>query len=85
MRDKVLCELLSIDAPSPEIMLEEDDDLCLDWGILYVSITSAGKVNWAFWDGTRSEHGTDLERVKQIIAEEITHESMKRDERQRQP
>ena len=75
-RDSILCDLLSVDAPCPDILLEEDGDLCLDWRVLNVSIAPAGGIAWAFWDGERKEHGTDLKRVKELIAE-IKHPSIK--------
>jgi hypothetical protein len=70
-RDEVLCELLAIDAPAPEILLEEDGDFCLDWqldnGVLSVSISSDGGIAWAYHDGKDSEHGTDIDRANQLL------------------
>ncbi len=68
-RDKVLCDLLSVDAPCPEILLDEGGDICLDWEVLYVSITPAGEVSWTFLNSKHQEHGSDLKRVKELIAE----------------
>jgi len=63
---ETLKELLSIDAPAPEVLLEEDGCLCLDWDGLSVSIHKNGHVSWACLEPT--EHGTDLNRVKEVIA-----------------
>jgi len=70
-RDDILCELLLVDAPSPEILLEYDGgDLHLDWQVLNVSISPRGEISWAFYDGKRKENGTDIKRVKELIAEQ---------------
>jgi len=64
---ETLINLLSVGAPAPEILIEEDGCLCLDWGIsLSVSIHENGHVSWACLEPR--EHGTDLVRVKELIA-----------------
>jgi hypothetical protein len=55
---ETLLKLLAVDTFAPEIMLEEDGDLCLDyWGDATISINAGGGVNWATTEG---RHGTDL-------------------------
>lgn len=57
---ETLLVILRWDLRSPEILLEEDGDICLDWnGIASVSINETGKVSWAIFEGKR--HGTDIE------------------------
>jgi hypothetical protein len=68
---ETLLQILSWNVISPTIMIEQDGDLGLNWftskgDSIDISISSNGMVNWAAsWNG-KSEHGTDLERVKQI-------------------
>jgi len=63
---ETLLTLLRIDAPAPEILLEEDGDICLDWPIdASISISSSGKVNWAVLKERR--HGTDLNEFIKIL------------------
>jgi hypothetical protein len=51
-------------------MLEDDGDMCLDWRVLYITITPAGDVSWGLNDGKKhKEYGHDLKRVKEIIKE----------------
>ena len=61
----VLVKILSVDQPSPEILLEADGDLCLDWyGKIDISIMSSGLVAWAVID---YGHGTDLDEFLAIL------------------
>ena len=62
---ETLLMLLKLDCPAPEILLEEDGELCLDWRDLTVSITPTGKVSWAHLSPT--EHGTDIDRLIEIL------------------
>lgn len=54
--------------PAPEILLEEDGDICLDWHLdktdLNVSITPEGKINYSCLD---HGHGTDLDELKVLM------------------
>lgn len=58
---EVLKKLLSLDLPSPEIVLDDDGDICIEWGgDASISVAPDGSyVNWAFCDEL---HGTDLEQ-----------------------
>ena len=62
---ETLLTILKIDAPAPEILLEEDGGLCLDYmsGRLSISITPTGGVAWA---GIKT-HGTDLAEFIEIL------------------
>jgi len=67
MRDETLVEILKGNSShSPDILLEEDGDICLDWSNnLSVSIGPDGSIAWAFCDG---RHGTSLPEFLQILA-----------------
>lgn len=61
----ILFILLRIDVFAPEIMLEEDGDLCLDyWGDATISINASGSVSWAT---VEDRHGTDLKEFIELI------------------
>ena len=63
---ETLLEILKLDVIAPEILLEEDGDICLDYsGEASISITLEGKVAWAFL--TSRKHGTDLDEFKKLI------------------
>ena len=73
---ETLLKILSWDLPSPTIMIEDDGDLELsffDERLRFecdISIATSGKINWAAQLGAgRSEHGTDIDRVKTILEE----------------
>lgn len=57
------------DLPAPEILLEEDGDISLDWHLdttdLNVSITPEGKINYACLEPR--QHGTDLDDLKILM------------------
>ena len=63
-----LLKILSwgVPAGAPEIILEDDGDICLDWiaGEVLVSIGRSGTVNWAFSGGP---HGTDLDALRRVL------------------
>ena len=65
-RCEVLLRLLSMDAPAPEIILESDGDIGLDWysGNVDVSIAPSGGTAWAITGGL---HGTDLDELEKAI------------------
>jgi hypothetical protein len=62
---ETLLKILSVDAPSPEIRLEDDGYLGLDWRKITVSISPTGSIAWACLDP--SMHGTDLDELLQLI------------------
>ena len=64
---ETLLKLLSVGASSPEIMIDEDGDLWLEWEMLSAAINANGKVNWAMRDPT--EHGTSIERLMEILGQ----------------
>lgn len=45
------------DLSAPEILLEEDGDLCCDWDGLTVSVSDAGRVGWAALFGDHKSSG----------------------------
>jgi len=63
---ETLLALLKVDTQCPEIMLEEDGELGLDYyaGKFWISIGSTGKVNWAILNGS---HGTDLDEFVKLL------------------
>jgi hypothetical protein len=67
---ETLLKILAWDFPSPEILLEEDGDICLEWspseGYISISISPSGKINWAAECYGRP-HGTELNDVKAIL------------------
>jgi hypothetical protein len=69
MKDPMLTTLLEIlgwDAPAPEILLEDDGDISLDWELdISVSINRAGGVSWATLGPSR--HGTSLAELRAIV------------------
>lgn len=65
-----LLKILSWDLPSPEILLEEDGDLGLDWPGVWVSINKDGVVNWSILS-TR-QHGTDIDELHTLIMSVLT-------------
>ena len=68
---QTLLDLLAYDLPCPEIMLEEDGDICLEWEEpawkSLISINPTGGVNWAVTEPR--EHGSNLDRLKAILHE----------------
>lgn len=70
MLETLLKKILTWDLPSsPEILLEEDGDLCLDWnGKISVSINKNGNVNWAGY----GEHGTDIDELARLLGKAAT-------------
>lgn len=64
---EVLRRVLAVDCAlgAPQIMLEEDGDLCIDWSnhdgdfVVTLSIAPSGLVAWAILGG---EFGSDLEQ-----------------------
>ena len=70
---ETLLILLRLDLQAPEILLEEDGDLGLQWtfgvpnDFYYtdVSITPDGKINWA--DSRTGLHGTSMEALKTVL------------------
>jgi hypothetical protein len=71
-RCDTLLQLLALDVPAPEILLEEDGDICVDYGyhgpspIVSISINPKGGVAWAVVSPT-PRHGTDLDEVIGIL------------------
>jgi len=70
--------LLQLDLPAPEILLEEDGCLNLEWywseehykfgpRTIDVSIWPDGKVSWACSEPRR--HGADIEELKALLKE----------------
>lgn len=68
-RERRLLELLRFDLPAPEIHLEADGDLNLDWNGISVSINTSGGVNWAVLDSRH--HGTSWDEIKASLAERV--------------
>ena len=66
---ETLVYILGWDLPSPEILLEEDGDICLDWCDWHASviINRSGGVSWAILDP--GVHGTDLDELKTRLLE----------------
>lgn len=72
---ETLLKLLSWDfLPAPEILLEENGDLNLDWSFpcgnlsyASISINKDGGVAWAMQSKGDSIHGDDLEEFKRIV------------------
>lgn len=63
---ETLLKILSWDLPAPEIHLEEDGDLGLDYGPnIWVCISPDGKVNWSILEP--SAHGTDIEELERLL------------------
>ena len=62
---ETLLKILSWDLPSPEILLEEDGDLGLDWPGVSISINKDGGVSWAFLEEKR--HGTDFDELRELL------------------
>lgn len=67
---ETLRKILSWDLPSPEILLEEDGCLCLDWlensgTWVSVSIHPNGGVSWAGINPQR--HGSDLKELQNYL------------------
>jgi hypothetical protein len=63
---ETLLKILAWDLPAPEILLENDGDICLDWPEVSVSINKEGGVSWAILHG---EHGTDIDVLKDFLEE----------------
>lgn len=63
---ETLLVLLRWDLPCPEILLEDDDCLCLDYSDFNasVSIWPDGKLSWAVMD---RGSGTDMEELRVIL------------------
>lgn len=65
---ETLLRILSWDLPAPEILIEEDGDLCLDWSEgLSISINPSGGVAWAILNPPA--HGSDLDELKRLSAQ----------------
>lgn len=65
---ETLLTVLSWGLPAPEILIEEDGDICLDWSEgLSISINKAGGVNWAILDPPA--HGGDIEELQKLSAQ----------------
>ena len=64
---ETLLKILTWDLPSPEICLEEDGDLSLDWRDASVSINRDGNVNWAIL--SLKKHGTDLSELQRLLSD----------------
>jgi hypothetical protein len=70
---ETLLVILSWHVPqgAPEIMLEDDGDICLSWydpeGVLTleVSINKAGGVNWA--GGPTRTHGNTMTELRKVL------------------
>ena len=73
---ETLLVILSWDVPqgAPEIMLEDDGDICLDWhdytgitklGNLSVSINKYGGVNWS--GGPTRTHGNTMTELRKVL------------------
>lgn len=62
---ETLLKILSWDLPAPEIYLEEDGDLCVEWPAASVSINKNGGINWA----GSGKHGKDIEEVKELLCQ----------------
>lgn len=61
---ETLLKILSWDLPAPEILIEEDGDICLDWSqVMSISINESGGVNWAIDD---IGHGNDIEELERL-------------------
>jgi hypothetical protein len=69
---ETLLKILSVHASSPEIMLEEDGCLGLDWPKITVSINPAGGVAWACSEPSR--HGTDIDELLRLIEDGTANE-----------
>ena len=69
IRWKVLRELLALgDLPAPDIAINEDGDMDLDWwGDVWLTVTTAGAMSWAMNHG----HGTDYGEFKKGL---LSHE-----------
>lgn len=70
---QTLFKILSWDIPSPEILLEPDGDICLDWSNpiwhrASVSINPAGGVNWCILNGP---DGTDIDELHRALDERM--------------
>lgn len=60
-----LLTLLKVDVAAPEILLEEDGCICLDYGVTFsISIHPSGGVSWAVLD---RGHGTDLNEFIKLL------------------
>jgi hypothetical protein len=60
-----LLQILRWDGPAPEIMLESDGDICLDWTRASVSINENGGVAWACLNPRA--RGTDLAGLRRAL------------------
>lgn len=66
MLETLLTILARHELPAPEILLEEDGDICLDWnGDVSISINKSGGVAWAITDN--KSHGNDLNKFLELI------------------
>jgi hypothetical protein len=63
---ETLLLILSWDLPAPEILLEEDGDICLNWINCTVSINKNGGLSWAKLAGP---HGTRIDELKKLLME----------------
>ena len=74
---ETLLTLLGWGLPAPEIRLEEDGDILLDWAgadlvvvALSVSINSGGATNWVVTLGGQpgsTKHGTDINELRELL------------------
>lgn len=65
---ETLLKILSWDLPAPEIFVEDDGCLGLEWadGDAWVSIHPNGAVSWSALHG---KHGTDMEELRAVLNE----------------
>jgi len=62
---ETLLTILAWDIPAPEIFLEGDGDIGLEWPPqeVWVSINRGGGVNWV----SPKSHGTDINELQELL------------------